>query len=300
MKQNMKRAFLVLCMAVCVFALSACSKKDDVLSEPIPDAIANTMESGAEDYLEQFVGYDDETLASDMKRVEKQKNTVMIAALNSWKGIKGDLGEPALNGNNSAILSKNLERVSEDSYKITVRVSFEKRALTFTLTAQEVEGNSGITLMPTELLFTPDYKTGEKLSKAGKNTLMGMGTVFAVLILISFIISALKGVNTLEANMRAKKEAKENENSMAASVSANPVPVAPVVAETPVPNPVPEPVLEAAPAYAEMVETEDNLVDDRELVAVITAAIAAATSVPAEGLVVRSIRRSSASKWKKA
>jgi hypothetical protein len=37
-----------------------------------------------------------------------------------------------------------------------------------------------------------------------------------------------------------------------------------------------------------------------ELIAVITAAIAAATSVPADGLVVRSIRRAENSRWKRA
>ena len=36
------------------------------------------------------------------------------------------------------------------------------------------------------------YSLGEKMSKAGMNTLMGMGTVFAVLILISLVISCFK------------------------------------------------------------------------------------------------------------
>ena len=37
--------------------------------------------------------------------------------------------------------------------------------------------------------FSPVYTTGEKMAKAGMNTLMGMGVVFAVLIFISWLIS---------------------------------------------------------------------------------------------------------------
>lgn len=44
----------------------------------------------------------------------------------------------------------------------------------------------------------------------------------------------------------------------------------------------------------------ENLIDDMELVAVITAAIAAVSGTPADGLVVRSIRRAKTSNWKKA
>lgn len=56
-------------------------------------------------------------------------------------------------------------------------------------------------------------------------------------------------------------------------------------------------------AIAQIVNNEeDELISDCELVAVITAALYASMgdAVPAEGLVVRSIRKSNASKWKNA
>ena len=56
-------------------------------------------------------------------------------------------------------------------------------------------------------------------------------------------------------------------------------------------------------AIAQIVDNEqDELISDCELVAVITAAIYASMgdAVPAEGLVVRSIRKSNANKWKNA
>lgn len=101
------------------------------------------------------------------------------------------------------------------------------------------------------------------------NTALGMGTVFIVLILISFIIYLLKFVPDLLDRSFKKKEKEE----------------VPVPAARPVPAPAPK----AVPAV-------ENKTDDTQLVAVITAAIAAAmeqegTPVPADGLVIRSIKK---------
>lgn len=301
MKQNMKRALLILCMAFCFFTLSACAKKADVTAEPIPPTILEMMDGGAENYLLAFDSFDDTDIADQLKLAEKRKDNVMTTAITSWKNVKGDLGKMA--DGPGAILSKEIVRVSEDSYRIDVQVSYEKREMIFTLSAEEViskDSSGGATLVPTEIIFAPVYTTGEKLLKAAQNTAMGIGTVFAVLVFISLIIASLKGVNTLETKIRAKKEAKEKEAEASALAAV----------ETPVhvPGPAPEVSAPAAalmpapdPAYAEEYYAEEELVDDRELAAVIMAAIAAAQSIPVEGLVVRSIRRKpAASKWKNA
>lgn len=107
------------------------------------------------------------------------------------------------------------------------------------------------------------YTTGEILTKAGLNTVLGMGTVFVVLIFISFIISLFEKIPALEAKFR-KKEA------------------APAPAPVKAPEPVPEPEPEA---------------DDGELIAVIAAAVAAAEGTSTDGFVVRSIKRRKSNKW---
>lgn len=295
MKQNIKKVLLVLCMAVCFFALTACSESREE-SEPVPETIVSTMKTGAEDYLKEFDSYDDEALATVLKRVQKQKNTVMEGAITSWQSSKADLGKLV------SILSEDVERVDEESYRITVRASYEKRELEFVLTAEEVISDSyGTTsLAATEMVFTPIFTTGEKLQRAGMNTLMGMGTVFLVLIFMSFVIASLKNVNTMEANMKAKKEAGKAAKAEAAAPVLSTTPAAPAVSVTP-PAPVAlEPVPAALAEEPAACEQDENLADDMELVAVITAAISAAANVPAEGLVVRSIRRRSGSKWKNA
>ena len=111
------------------------------------------------------------------------------------------------------------------------------------------------------------YSTGEIMAKAGMNTLIGMGTVFAVLILISLIISCFTLISKFE-----KKQKKEEPAAAAAA--------APVV---------------------EQIAAKEELSDDTELVAVIAAAIAAYEGAAStDGFVVRSIRKSNKSKWQNA
>ena len=107
-----------------------------------------------------------------------------------------------------------------------------------------------------ELIFTNDIylkmtsctlnlneTKGELMTRAALNTLLGMGTVFVVLILISLIISAFGVIPNMQASFTSKKE-----------------------------EPVPVP---ATPVAEPVVEEDEDLSDDMELVAVIAAAIAA-------------------------
>lgn len=316
MKQKMKRVMLVLCMAICLLSLSACAKKDT--SKQVPKAAATLMARGAEGYLKEFDSLSDEQIDAKIKRSRKQDNKVLYDAYQSWKTSKKDLGGLV------KILSEDVVRVGEDSYKIHVRASYEKRKLDFYLTAVEEDNGDDstaaviTTLKPTELVFSPVFTTGEKLEKAALNTVMGMGTVFVVLIFISFIISRFKSISAWEAKMHGgKNQIIEAAPDKVPAPAVQPSAPAPVMAAVPASPPVqsapelsPAPVLPPAPGslYAPasgfMTEgsggAENHPADDMELVAVITAAISAASGVPAEGLVVRSIRRRPASKWKNA
>ena len=97
------------------------------------------------------------------------------------------------------------------------------------------------------------------LQRAGLNTLMGVGTVFVMLILLSLLISLFRFIPNPEAKKAA--EAKAAKEAQAAVIAAAPV------------------------------QAEENLADDGELVAVIAAAIAAAEGTTTDGFVVRSIRK---------
>ena len=101
-----------------------------------------------------------------------------------------------------------------------------------------------------------DTSMGALLKTATVYTIIGIGTVFLVLIFISILISCFKYIHAWE---ESKKKA--------AAPAVKPVAAAPAV-------------------------TGPDLSDDAELVAVMTAAIAAYEgSATSNGLVVRSIRR---------
>ncbi len=113
----------------------------------------------------------------------------------------------------------------------------------------------------TSIAVNVQYSLATNMERAGLNTLMGMGIVFLVLIFLSFLISLFKFVN------RPEKKT-----------------------EAPAPAPAAEPVA----------AVEEDLTDDLELVAVITAAIAASEETSGDGFVVRSIKKVNRSKWQRA
>lgn len=117
-----------------------------------------------------------------------------------------------------------------------------------------------------------NMETGEILQKAGLNTVLGMGTVFCVLILIAFIISLFKFIPAIQAAFSKKPQEPQEVISAA----------------------------ETAPAAAEVPVVETEVTDDAELIAVISAAIAAAEAdaqISTDGFFVRSIRRRPSNKW---
>lgn len=113
---------------------------------------------------------------------------------------------------------------------------------------------------------------GDKMAEAGGNTIIGLLTVFMVLVLLALIIYCFRFVNAAAIPPSKKKKAEEKKPAPASAPKAAPAPAAAVA--------------------------EPNPMDDLQLIAVITAAIAAAEDKPAEGFVVRSIRRTKSNKWR--
>lgn len=253
MKLNRKRVLLALTMVACLFSTTACTKEAEV-AETIDESSAVYVEQIAEATLQQFTEMTDENLAASLKQAEKSKDSVMVSALTGWESVKEDLG---------ALVSVDeiTSELDKEGYLATVNATFEERVLVLEVGINEDLNNY------TSITFKPVYTLGENMADAGLNTIIGMGTVFVVLIFISWLIGCFKYIGIWEAKMKAKNA----------------------------PAPSPAPVPAAAP-----VEEEEELVDDLELVAVITAAIAASQNTSADGLVVRSIKRKSGAKWKRA
>ena len=153
--------------------------------------------------------------------------------------------------------------VVEDGFKIEksgktlttdLILKFEKRNVTFQLVYNYHDMElTGVTVEPV-------YSLGEKMEKAGMNTLICMSIVFVVLIFISLIINCFKIFPYLEA--------KKKENALKSMESKD-----------------------AVVTQIEQREELEQLTDDTELVAVIAAAIASYEGTSTSDFVVRSIRR---------
>lgn len=150
--------------------------------------------------------------------------------------------------------------VDDDTIIVTVPVTGEKAN-----GSVELIFTNDIYLTMTACTLNLNESMGELMGRAALNTLIGMGTVFIVLILISLIIACFGFIPMLQAKF-AKKEAE--------------------------PSP--------APVQTPVVEEEEELADDTELVAVIAAAIAAYEGTSADGFQVRSIKRANTKKWQRA
>lgn len=123
--------------------------------------------------------------------------------------------------------------------------------------------------MYTSMTYSVQYSLAANMQRAGMNTLMGIGIVFLMLLFLSFVIGLFKYIEKFQ-NVGKKKAAEE----------------APKAEEAP------------APAIAQSEAADEDFADDLELVAVISAVIAAYENTSGDSFVVRSIKKSN--KWHRA
>lgn len=264
----------------------------------------------AEQNLLAVTGFDDQTLQQYIDQFDAQKNTVLASGLRSWQALKQEIG-------GFASLDGTEIRESEEGYLAELQISCEtQRTATVMIGFDRMSGN----IM--QFSFNKNETLQEKLTSAALNLLVGMGTVFLVLIFIAFLISRFKYINQW---VTAKEAREREEKEYAAQLAA--VKKLPGSARNVSKRISPEAVRAAvipADASAELIEADAEpelpaeakdspdaqtvavltaavaaaQESDPQLIAVITAAIMAAQCEAGEdpgpdGLVVRSIRRAS-------
>lgn len=244
-----------------IFSFTGCGSKakdtaeyDQSTMQSYADMIVQSFNNMTEEDLNRFEDMSDLeldlTLMQSGLPVDGENFLTMIEA---WKaggtecGALVELGEYKLETSNTGAT-------------LTADAVFEDREGEISFVFDEKMNMESLTV-------NAHYTTGEILKKAGLNTILGMGTVFVVLIFISFIISLFKFIPALEKKFTKK------------------APAAPAV-------PAPAPAVAKAPAA--VTQGADN---DGELAAVIAAAIAAAEGTSTDGFIVRSIKRRKSNKW---
>ncbi len=183
-----------------------------------------------------------------------------VSAMEAWENNRDELGEY------EEITSGKVEDVS-DGYTVTEEVSFSGHNGEFVYSFDE----SGT---PTALEITPLYTFGEQMQQAGMNTIMGICIVFVLLIVLALLISLFRFLPFSGAKKAQKEEQEAREKQKAVQ---------------------PEQAPAVSPAVQESAAGQEA--DDKELVAVIAAAIAAYEGTSTDGFVVRSIKKSKRKKW---
>lgn len=255
----MKKLLSALLLATCIFGLTACGSEEaaitydeqsvQMLSQTIYDLASSEYDAAM---MEEIRGYDEYEWSQleAMWRSQiglKINGETVIGAINSWQSSADAIGS------------------AEGIGDITIRTEKENIIAVVPIKGSEHDAEMEIVydsrLAVESVTLGVDYSFSELMGTAALNTLLGMGTVFSVLILISLIISCFVFIPKLQAAL-TKKPSKEEVKTSAVDNT-----------------------------IAQIIEKEE-LVDDTELIAVIAAAIAASEgAVSADGFVVRSIKR---------
>lgn len=252
----MKKCLLILGMITCVLGLTACGSQEKDNTNAFIDE--ETAIYNADQILAEIIQIEE---AGQVEQVVSQ-NENLAAIFSSWESAQEDLGDyKELLGHKVVI----------DDEKATITISISGTNVRNDGKQREAEvvvifsKDMSISSVTTNVIYT----RSEQMAKAGLNTLLGMGTVFVILILIMFIIMAFGLIPKLQEKFSKKKKSEEKAKAVDQTI-------------------------------AQIIEHEE-LSEDEELVAVIAAAIAASEGASGtDGFVVRSIRRANTNKWQRA
>lgn len=260
-----KKISLLLCAAAVMLCFTACGSSEESV-EYNDAAIDQTVE-----FMIDYCSNADATMLKQWRSMREFTMELQLTqagipvtpesflgALDTWEAAVEECGEYKSHGDFKS-------EVTNEGLKVSASAQFADRDATISFIFDEMSYMETMTI-------DAEFSMGEILEKAGLNTVLGMGTVFVVLIFISFLISLFRFIPALTG-------AKKKEEKASAPVQSAPVPASvPAVTET----------------------TEE---DDTELIAVIAAAIAAVREeagmdeAAAGGFYVRSIRRRPSNKW---
>lgn len=238
-----KKISLMLCLIMMALGLSACG-----IDKENFDFYGLTYTD-----CEQIVSGNVEALASmsveELAYYEANSDEVYANLFSGWNESTADLG--AYQGLGEFTLTE-----AQDTLTLEQIAKFEDREVCVTFILEYNYETKQVEIADTNADLV--YTLGEKMTKAALNTLMGMGTVFVVLILISLIIYCFRFISVLQKKLSGSKEEKKADDAVVTQIEQR---------------------------------EEQQLTDDLELVAVISAAIAASAGTSADSFVVRSIRR---------
>lgn len=243
-----KKVILFVSALLCMFSLAACGSTDQ--TEDYNGLTAGDIQAACEQTANTLNALSDEECEEYYQYYLTQEEGELYADLmKGWMEIKPEAGTfESFSDFEITKAGKTLSAV------LTMKYSERDVTLTYVMNAHNME----VTAVNTELV----YSLGEKMSKAGLNTVMGISIVFAVLVIICLCIYAFNVIPSLQKKFQKGEEKAEKKEKK-------------VVVST----------------VQDMRAAVPQEQADLELIAVITAAIAASTGASTDDFVVRSIKR---------
>ncbi len=303
----MKKLLAMLCMLTCMLGLSACGQEASKEAVDFQNNKAAVAENLAIDMIvpymvNQYYGAEDSAQAQaaalhqecynvhELESItEDNLNAVLYLITSNYADISYGVDSIEVEGNGilngivsfSSAYSSLGEIDTTTRWEADSKISGDQIIVTVYLTGSETDDNGNLRTAQAEVIFSNDIfltvescainmeqGMGELMTKAAMDTMMGMATVFIVLILISVLIWLLGFIPKLQGK-KSNNDKKETKQSIKEEAVNNTI--------------------------AQIVQKEESVevaADDLELVAVIAAAIAASQgAVSTDGFVVRSIRK---------
>ncbi|MBR5316917.1 MAG: OadG family protein, partial [Lachnospiraceae bacterium] len=200
----MKKLLLVLGMITCMFGLTACGGTvEEVDDYGMTEETAIQFANDLVDFVDYFtVTGQQQQIATEelvyymmnsMGEVPEEYEDVLSAAVTSYAAALPDMGDY------QSVTDH--EIIYDDGILMNVTVQGSLRPANVEIMLNE---DLELVSISTNVVYT----FGETMTEAALNTLMGMGTVFAVLILIIFLISAFALIPKIQEIFSGKKEEK--------------------------------------------------------------------------------------------
>ena len=258
----MKKFLSLVCMITCIFGLTACGS-EETYTDYEQRKMDTAIQIATQYVIPSLENFEDEATLESFSEYTADEVAYMVqenvgitvdgyaykTAIESFNSAKKTIGGITAVGDADAT-------IDDDQIIVHVDVTGANQ------NAQaEVIFSNDMFLSMESAALNPVESMGGLMTKAALNTLIGMGTVFVMLIMISLIISLFNFIPKIQAAF-SKKDKEEAKN------------------------------VGIDKAVTQIAAQEEPEADDTELVAVIAAAIAASEGAAStDGFVVRSIRK---------
>ena len=194
MKQNLRKVLAMLVLSTSVMGLTACGEADTEAGVTYDEAYLHSV---ADFLITNWDGLDEATLTGYASMDAEEAAEVIEynglpftaeAFTTAFAGYQGSVDEL---GAYISTDSYDAPIVKGDEVTLNVNVTYEQRPAQISIVFNKKSVAESVAI-------NPEYTIGEILAKAGMNTLIGMGVVFAVLIFLSLLISCFNFIPKLQ------------------------------------------------------------------------------------------------------